>query len=163
HTSSGRSRRSHCRRPRSCGSCSPRGARPTSRSPASPSKGASWRSTRRSSRSASGGRRRPPARAAVGWGRRSPGGRWGRGGAGGEGWAAGLRLARVALEREPDPERFADAFDGSGRAVADYLAAEVLGHLEADLREFLVRTSVPELLTAALASVLSGRDDAGDV
>lgn len=43
-----------------------------------------------------------------------------------EGWAAGLRLAALALAGHPDPERFVAEFTGSERTVADYLFAEVL-------------------------------------
>src|SRR5271166_668220 len=43
-----------------------------------------------------------------------------------EGWAAGLRLAAIALSGHPDPERFVAEFTGSERTVADYLFAEVL-------------------------------------
>src|SRR3954454_20359880 len=43
-----------------------------------------------------------------------------------EGWAAGLRLAALSLAGHDDPERFAAAFAGSERTVAEYLLAEVL-------------------------------------
>jgi hypothetical protein len=42
-----------------------------------------------------------------------------------EGWAAGLRLAALALAGHPDPERLAAEFSGVERTVADYLLAEV--------------------------------------
>jgi LuxR family maltose regulon positive regulatory protein len=40
-----------------------------------------------------------------------------------EGWAAGLRLAALSLAGHNDPERFAAAFAGSERTVAEYLLA----------------------------------------
>ena len=43
-----------------------------------------------------------------------------------EGWAAGLRLAALALAGHPDPARFAAEFSGTERTVAEYLLAEVL-------------------------------------
>ena len=43
-----------------------------------------------------------------------------------EGWAAGLRLAALSLQRQPDPEHFVAEFAGDDRVVADYLLAEVL-------------------------------------
>ncbi len=43
-----------------------------------------------------------------------------------EGWAAGLRLAAIALAGHPDPERFVAEFSGSDRTVAEYLIAEML-------------------------------------
>ena len=42
------------------------------------------------------------------------------------GWAAGLRLAAIALVGHPRPEEFVAEFSGSDRTVADYLLAEVL-------------------------------------
>ena len=42
-----------------------------------------------------------------------------------EGWAAGLRLAAIALAEHADPERYVP-FSGSERSVAAYLIAEVL-------------------------------------
>ena len=43
-----------------------------------------------------------------------------------EGWAAGLRLAALALARHDAPDRFVAEFSGSERTVADYLLGEVL-------------------------------------
>ena len=43
-----------------------------------------------------------------------------------EGWAAGLRLAAIALATSPDPERFVAEFSGSSRTVAEYSLAEML-------------------------------------
>ena len=43
-----------------------------------------------------------------------------------EGWAAGLRLAAIALAGHPEPEEFLAAFSGSDRTVAEYLLAEML-------------------------------------
>jgi LuxR family maltose regulon positive regulatory protein len=77
-----------------------------------------------------------------------------------EGWAAGLRFAALSLRRHPSPRRFVDDFAGSDRAIADYLMGEVLDGQEPDVRRFLLRTSVPELVTADLAALLSGRADA---
>ncbi len=73
-----------------------------------------------------------------------------------EGWAAGLRLAALALERHPDPERFVAEFTGSERTVAEYLFAEVLERQPEDIRRLLLRTSVLERVNGALASLLSG-------
>lgn len=72
-----------------------------------------------------------------------------------EGWAAGLRLAALFLRR-PDLERSPEDFAGDDRAVTDYLAEEVLASQPPELRQFLVRTSIAERLTAGLADVLTG-------
>ncbi len=73
-----------------------------------------------------------------------------------EGWAAGLRLAVLSLARHPDPERFVREFSGSERTVAGYLMAEVLERQPEDVRDMLLRTSVLDRVSGALADSLSG-------
>ncbi len=73
-----------------------------------------------------------------------------------EGWAAGLRLAALALAGHPDPERFAAEFSGSERTVAQYLLAEVLDHQPESVRRLLLRTSVGERISGELADLLTG-------
>ena len=73
-----------------------------------------------------------------------------------EGWAAGLRLAALSLARHPDPERFAADFSGSERTVAEYLLAEILDRQPEDVRRLLLRTSLLERVSGALADALTG-------
>jgi len=80
-----------------------------------------------------------------------------------EGWPAALRLAAISMSHSPDAAKFVRGFAGDDRPVADYLTSEILSVLHDDVVEFLLVTAVPELLTAELASVLSGRSDAGAV
>ena len=77
-----------------------------------------------------------------------------------EGWIAGLQLAAISLHDRPDAAALVEAFGGSQRFVLDYLADEVLGHIDDDLRRFLVQTSIAERFDAGLARALSGREDA---
>ncbi|HLL12183.1 MAG TPA: hypothetical protein VK570_14065, partial [Rubrivivax sp.] len=65
------------------------------------------------------------------------------------GWAAGLRLA-LSGARGSSP---AAAID---RAAFDFLTTEVLAHLDADLRAFLLDTSVLQELDPARCSALTG-------
>jgi ATP/maltotriose-dependent transcriptional regulator MalT len=76
-----------------------------------------------------------------------------------EGWIAGLQLAAISLRGRLAPAPEIDALTGSDRYVFDYLADEVLGRLDPELREFLVRCSVAERFTAGLAQALTGRAD----
>jgi LuxR family transcriptional regulator, maltose regulon positive regulatory protein len=71
-----------------------------------------------------------------------------------EGWAAGLVLAGLSLRGRPDPCAFVAAFSGGDRHVADYLAAEVLERQPAELREFLLRTSVLQRLSGPLCDAV---------
>jgi hypothetical protein len=78
-----------------------------------------------------------------------------------EGWAAGLRLAALALAGHPDPVRFATEFSGTERTVAEYLLAEVLDrHSGQGRRLLLLRTSMLERVNGELASLLTGDDGA---
>ncbi len=80
-----------------------------------------------------------------------------------EGWAAGLRMAALTLRRHPEPSRFVAAFAGDDVAMADYLLAEVLAQQPAELVDFLLRTSILDVVSADLADVLTGRADSGQV
>ncbi len=75
------------------------------------------------------------------------------------GWAAGLRLAASGLDRD-DPEVAVSKLRGSDRPVADYLMQEVLDQLSGPDRNFLLRSSVADPVSADLAQVLTGAADA---
>jgi len=76
-----------------------------------------------------------------------------------EGWAAGLRLAALALAGHPDPARFAAEFSGTERTVADYLLAEVLERQPGQVRRLLLRTSVLDRVNGDLVHLLTGDED----
>ncbi len=76
-----------------------------------------------------------------------------------EGWAAGLRLAALSLEASDDVDELIRTFTGDERTVADYLVEEVLQRQPDEIRDFMMRTSVVELLTPELADVLTRRSD----
>jgi len=78
-----------------------------------------------------------------------------------EGWAAGLRLAALALAGHSDPARFAAGFSGTERTVADYLLAEVLERQPEPVRRLLQRTSILERVNGELADLLTG-DEGGE-
>ncbi|MEY9847411.1 LuxR C-terminal-related transcriptional regulator [Streptacidiphilus sp. MAP5-3] len=77
-----------------------------------------------------------------------------------EGWAAGLRLCALAMQRSADPEAFVRRFAADRTAIADYLLTEVLGEQPAATQDLLLRVSVGDRVHPALADVLTGRDDA---
>ena len=77
------------------------------------------------------------------------------------GWAAGMRLAALALADDPDPDRFIAEFSGDERCVADFLTGEILDHLEPEMLAFLRAISIADPISTELAAALSGRDDAG--
>jgi LuxR family transcriptional regulator, maltose regulon positive regulatory protein len=76
-----------------------------------------------------------------------------------EGWAAALRLVAVSLQHHPDPSGFIEHFAGADATISDYLVSEVLARQPPELRDFLLRTSVVDTLSAELADALTGRTD----
>ena len=76
-----------------------------------------------------------------------------------EGWAAALWLASIALDRTVDQSDFVDRFSGSNRAVADYLAEDVLARQPTHIRRFLLRTSLLRQLDASVCAALNPRAD----
>jgi LuxR family transcriptional regulator, maltose regulon positive regulatory protein len=73
-----------------------------------------------------------------------------------EGWAAGLKLARLSLDGHPDPHAFVAGFAGGDSAVSDYLISEVVARQPAETLLFLLRTSIAERVTGDLAEALTG-------
>jgi LuxR family maltose regulon positive regulatory protein len=72
-----------------------------------------------------------------------------------EGWAAGLRLAAIALGNHPSPETFVSAFSGTDRTVSEYLLAEMLERQPESVRRLLLRSSIAEPINGPLADLLS--------
>jgi len=75
-----------------------------------------------------------------------------------EGWAAGLGLAAMVLS-DRHPKVGLDAFTGTERTVAAYLAHEVLAGQPPDVRRFLLMTSVADRVCGELADALTGETD----
>ena len=80
-----------------------------------------------------------------------------------EGWAVGLQLAALSLRTQPDADRFVAAFTGSHRYILDYLTEEVLGRQRAEVRNFLLETSVLDRLNGSLCDAVTGRDDSQEL
>src|SRR5262245_45370052 len=75
-----------------------------------------------------------------------------------EGWAASLQLVQAALrDRSPvEIRRFVRNLTGADQELYDYLAEEVVGDLPDDLQQFLMRTSILQVVTPELAAVVTG-------
>ena len=78
-----------------------------------------------------------------------------------DGWAALLSLVRANLDARPDETGRTLIRDISGAVgdIYDYLADEVLGHLDHQLRDFLVRASLLDDLDPPAASMAVGIDE----
>lgn len=76
-----------------------------------------------------------------------------------EGWAAGLRLASLALQEHADTSRFIRQFTGSHSTVLEYLLNDVLEHQPEHVRRFLAHTSVLERFTASLCDAVTSEEN----
>jgi ATP/maltotriose-dependent transcriptional regulator MalT/DNA-binding SARP family transcriptional activator len=81
-----------------------------------------------------------------------------------EGWAASLELVRTALHGRNAVEirSFVRSLSGASQELYDYLAEEVVGDLEPQAQQFLMRTAILQVVRPDLAAVASGlgEDDA---
>ena len=80
-----------------------------------------------------------------------------------EGWPTGVYLAAMSLRGHPSPGDFVHQFTGDNRFVADFLAEEVLSQQPAEIRQFLMRTSILDRFCAPLCDAVAGTDDAAAV
>ncbi len=80
-----------------------------------------------------------------------------------EGWPAGIQLAGLALEEEPDPAAFVQHFAGDDRNIADYLTGEVLERLPPDIVRLLTRTSVLERLSGPLCDSVADAEGSAQI
>jgi len=77
-----------------------------------------------------------------------------------EGWATGLQLAALSLQRQMDISEFIDTFTGTHRHVFDYLLDEVIARQSTDLQQFMLMTAILEELCSELAQAVTGMDGA---
>lgn len=76
-----------------------------------------------------------------------------------EGWAAGLRLAALAMREHPDPPRFVDVFSGDQQVIAEYLSGEILAAQPPETLDALLSTAPLEQVCGGLINALTGRID----
>jgi LuxR family maltose regulon positive regulatory protein len=75
-----------------------------------------------------------------------------------EGWIAALQLAALSMQGRDDIGAFIAGFTGDDRYIVDYLADEVLTRQPAEVRDFLLKTSILDRLTGPLCDAVTGRD-----
>ena len=80
-----------------------------------------------------------------------------------EGWPAGVYLAALSLRGHPSPSTFVRQFTGDNRFIVDFLAEEVLSRQPAEIRQFLVRTSVLGRFCAPLCDAVAGSANAAEI
>ncbi|MBI4936439.1 MAG: hypothetical protein HY828_21380, partial [Actinobacteria bacterium] len=72
-----------------------------------------------------------------------------------EGWAAGLVLAGLSLERTTEPDQFVDAFRGDDQLVVSYLGDELLAGMDPDDRQRMLETSVLDRFNGQLVDAVT--------
>lgn len=73
-----------------------------------------------------------------------------------EGWIAGLHLAALSLQEQPNPAAFIQSFTGDDRYVLDYLLDEVFSRQPPEIQSFLLQTSILERLCGPLCDTVIG-------
>ncbi len=73
-----------------------------------------------------------------------------------EGWAAVMRLAAISMDGHYDPDQFVKGLIAEDSAVSGYLVDEVLDAQPAQIRDFLLRTSILDRINENVAAELTG-------
>ena len=76
-----------------------------------------------------------------------------------EGWIAGLQLAAISMQGREDMSEFVRELKGDNRYIMDYLMEEVLRIQTDEIKDFLIKTSILEQMSAPLCNALLNRDD----
>jgi LuxR family maltose regulon positive regulatory protein len=78
-----------------------------------------------------------------------------------EGWITGLQLVALAMQGLDAQQiaNFVNLFTGSHSYIVDYLVEEVLNRQSEDIRDFLLRTSILDRMTASLCDQVTGLDN----
>jgi LuxR family transcriptional regulator, maltose regulon positive regulatory protein len=77
-----------------------------------------------------------------------------------EGWAAGLRMAALALQGAADPEGVVNSFSGNHHFVMDYLLEEALARQPQRVQHFLMQTSILSRFDAGLCAAVTADPEA---
>lgn len=78
-----------------------------------------------------------------------------------EGWAAGLVLAGLSLERTADAAEFVDSFRGDDQLIVGYLTDEFLAVLDEEERRRMIEAAVLHRLSGPLLDAVTGSRDGG--
>ncbi len=73
-----------------------------------------------------------------------------------DGWVAGLQLASLSLRGREDSTTLIERLTGRTQAIGEFLAENVLDHLDPSILDFLLATSICERLCGSLAAALTG-------
>lgn len=77
-----------------------------------------------------------------------------------EGWAIGLQLAALSLHNSSDPTELLRSFHGDAHYLVDFLGQEVLDRQPEAVRQFLLRSSILDVLSGPLCEAVTGLEAA---
>ena len=80
-----------------------------------------------------------------------------------EGWIVGLQLAALSMQGRDDLADFVQEFRGSSRFILDYLIDEVFERQTPEVKNFLLKTSILERLSAPLCAVVTENANSRDL
>ncbi|MCW5864602.1 MAG: AAA family ATPase [Anaerolineae bacterium] len=75
------------------------------------------------------------------------------------GWVAGLKLAVLALNKQPDRRRVIDTFSGAHVFLREYFTETALRQQPEAVQSFLLKTSILKQLTGGLCDAVTGQSD----
>lgn len=76
-----------------------------------------------------------------------------------EGWAAGLTLATLALDKHDDREQWMETFTGAHTYLSEYFMESVFSRQPPAVQTFLLKTSILKHMTGPLCNAVTGRTD----
>lgn len=80
-----------------------------------------------------------------------------------EGWAAGLKLASLAMARGSTGAKLIASFSGSKSVIADFFSEDVFGSQPKDVQDFLLQTCLLERFSTDLCNAVTGRTDSREM
>jgi LuxR family maltose regulon positive regulatory protein len=75
-----------------------------------------------------------------------------------EGWVTGLQLAALSLRNRSDTSGVVRCFQGDAHYLVDFLGQEVLNRQTEEVRQFLLRCSILEVLSGSLCEAVTELD-----
>ncbi len=71
-----------------------------------------------------------------------------------DGWITALQMAALSLRHQSNPNTLLDNLQGEAHYLVDFLAEEVLDQLPEDIREFLLKSSILDVLSSSLCEAV---------
>ncbi len=79
------------------------------------------------------------------------------------GWVVGLKLAVLALSKQPDRRHVVDTFSGAHIFLREYFMETALRHRSEAVQTFLLKTSILKQLTGGLCDAVTGQTDGAEM